>query len=89
MQNKSLSISSFRQRRCAVHRTQIMALHGRGRKRHWLKNVLHEVLRDEFSRLRSAGVKINADFLRRNFISLVRYDQNLPVSDHDVIEANG
>ena len=41
VQNKSLSISSCRQQGCAVRRTQIKSLLGRGRKRHWWKNVLH------------------------------------------------
>ena len=87
--NKSLSISTSRQRGCAVRRTQIKALRGRGRKRYWWKNILHEFLRDEFSRLRSAGVKINTDFLRRTVISLVRDDQTVPVPEQDVIEATG
>ena len=32
------------------------------------------------------GLKINADFLRRAVFSLVRDDQTVPVSEHDVIE---
>ena len=32
-------------------------------------------------------MKINTDFLRRTVISLVLYDQTVPVSEHDVIEA--
>ena len=70
-----------------IRGTKIKALHGRGRKLHWWKNVLHEVLRDEFSRLRTAGVKINTDFLCRTVISLFRDNQTAPVSEHDVIEA--
>ena len=47
------------------------------------------VLRNELSRLRSIGVKINADFLCRTVILLARCDQNFTVSEHDVIEATG
>ena len=49
--NKSLSISSCHKLGCAVRRKQIKALRGRGPKRHWWKNILHEILGDEFSRL--------------------------------------
>ena len=66
LRNKSLSISKGRQRGCAVGRIQINALHGRGHKRHFWKNVLHEVARDDFSRIRSAGVKINTAFFTSN-----------------------
>ena len=62
--NKSLSISSCRQRGCAVRRKQIKALSGRGPKHHLWKNILHKVLRDAVCRFRSAGEKINTDFLR-------------------------
>ena len=54
-----------------------------------MENVLHKVLRDEFTRLSYAGVKINNDFLCRIVISLVRDDQTVPVSEHNVIEATG
>ena len=66
--NKPLSITAGRQRGCAVRRTSIKPLHGRGLQRQWWKNVLHQVLRDEFSRLRSVGVKINTDFLSQTAI---------------------
>ena len=62
MQNKSLSISTCRQRKCAIGRTKIKVVRGRSRKRHWWKNVLHEVLRDEFIRFHSARVKLDTDF---------------------------
>ena len=85
VRNKSLSINNCRQLECAVRRIKIKELHGRRRKRYWRKNIIHEVLRDKFSRLCSAGAKMNTDFLCRTVILLVWDDQAVPISEHDVI----
>ena len=77
---KPLSTTTTRQQGCAVRRTSIKILHGRGPKRQLWKNILHKVPEDEFSRLRTVGVKINTEFLRQVVISLVRDDETVPVS---------
>ena len=46
-------------------------------------------MREEFSRLRSAGVKIKTELLRLNVISHVRDDHTVPVSEQEVVEATG
>ena len=87
--NKPLSITTHRQRGSAVRRTSIKALRGRGIKCQWWKKILHQVLSDEFSRLRSVGVKINSDFLLQTAISLVRDDETVLITDQEVIESSG
>ena len=86
--NKPLSTTTTPQRGCAVRRASVKALHGKGPKRQWWKNILHQVLKYEFSWLRTVGVKINSEFLRQLAISLVRNDETVPVSEQEVIESS-
>lgn len=81
--NKSLHIVHRGLGGPAVRRSAIKAMTGRGRKRPEWKNVLHESLRDEFMRLRSAGVKINRVFLQEAAMALLLNDQ-VPVSVQEV-----
>jgi len=69
--DKPLSVVSRKSKGPAVRRQRIKSLIGRGRRRPLWKNVLHQVLREEFLRFRSAGVKINRAFLRDAAIGLI------------------
>ena len=63
-------------------------INGGGQKRQQWKNILHQVLRDEFSILRSVGFKINNDFLLQTAISLVLDDVDVPLIEQEVIESS-
>eukprot|EP00171_Calliarthron_tuberculosum_P022251 IDg22251t1 len=67
----------------AVRRVAIKALTGRGRRQPLWKNILHQVLRDEFMRLRSAGVKINRRFLLEAAIDLLS-DPIVPFTQNEI-----
>ncbi len=79
-----MTLSSNRQRGCAVRKTPLKELQGRGSRRQWWKNILHQVLRDTFNRLRVVGVKMTTALLRETAISLVQNDDATPLSQQEV-----
>ena len=81
--NKPMSIVSRRISGPAVRRFSIKALYGRGIKRAFWKNILHQILRDEFLRFRSAGVKISRSFLQEASLALVN-NPTVPVTQQEI-----
>lgn len=71
-----------------MKRVAIKALTGRGRKRPEWKNILHESPREEFLRWRSAGVKVNRNFLIQAALALVE-DENIPVTAEEIETYSG
>ena len=63
-------------------------LAGRGRKRAEWKNSLHNVLLEEFIRLRACGVKVSCDILRGWALEMLQ-DDSFSVTADDVIQATG
>lgn len=87
--NKPLWIRLRRKRGCVVRRNSVKALHERGLQRQRRRKILHQALKNEFSRLQTVGVKIDTDSLRQTATLLVRDDTTVPVTEQIVIESTG
>lgn len=87
-ENKALYVVRRKIGGPAVRRIGINALTGRGRKRRAWKNTVHSAVLDEFTRLRSAGVKVDRQFLLQTVLSVV-HDANVPTSVADIENQTG
>ena len=69
--SKPLLTTMSRQGGRAFHRNSVNAPSDKGLKCQFWKNILHQVLKDEFSRLQSVGTKIETEFLPQTTILLI------------------
>ena len=86
--NDNLSFSATPQKGPAVRRYNFKALSGCGIRRTIWKNVMHQVLKDEFVRCKAAGIKINHQVLREIALNLV-HDPSVPCTQQEIEQDTG
>ncbi len=86
--NEKLSLNSSSQKARAVRFFLFKALSGLGNKRSGWKNVLHNVLREEFVRFERGGVEVNHLFILDAALHLV-HDISVPVTQLGVEQDTG
>ena len=87
-EDKQLSLVTKKLQGSSTRRCRMKAVAGRGRRRPAWKNDLHQLLKEEFVRLRSAGLKLNRAFLLDIARSLVN-DANVPITQQEIEESMG